>query len=137
VSALVLEKVNPSVIAFGAVICLLLSWVVSTNALLESDSNESILTIFLLIFMTAGINDHFTLLGGLTRLFGSASGPRSFILRMTSGVAAVSAVMNNTPIVALMIPYVYRWAKKKGLHPTRFLIQLAYSAICCGMCTVS
>lgn len=136
VVALFWEKVKPSVIFFGAVICFLLSGVVPTSALLDSVSNESILSIFLLIFITAGINDHFNLLGGLDRLFGSAPCPRSFILRMTSGVAAVSAVMNNTPIVALMIPYVYRWAKKRGLHPSRFLIPLSYAAIIGGMITV-
>ncbi|QEC52165.1 SLC13 family permease [Anseongella ginsenosidimutans] len=136
VLALFWERIKPSVIFFGAVICFLLAGVVPTEALLESFSNESILSIFLLIFITAAVNDHFNLLGGLDRLFGNARSPRAFTLRMTSGVALISSVMNNTPIVALMIPYVYRWAKKRGLHPSRFLIPLSYAAIVGGMITV-
>src|SRR3546814_4385792 len=87
VVALFWERIKPSVIFFGAVICFLLAGIVPAEALLESFSNESILSIFLLIFITAGVNGHFNLLGGLDNLFGKARNGRTFTLGMTIGVA--------------------------------------------------
>src|SRR3546814_9675175 len=80
VVALFWERIKPSVIFFGAVICFLLAGIVPAEALLESFSNESILSIFLLIFITAGVNGHFNLLGGLDKLFGKARNGRTFTL---------------------------------------------------------
>ncbi len=44
--------------------------------------------------------------------------------------------MNNTPIVATMIPYVYKWSKKRNIAPSKLLIPLSYSAILGGMITL-
>ncbi len=55
---------------------------------------------------------------------------------MTTVVSGFSSVMNNTPIVALFIPYVYQWGKKNRVAPSKLLIPLSYAAIFGGMITV-
>jgi di/tricarboxylate transporter len=44
--------------------------------------------------------------------------------------------MNNTPIVAILIPSIKRWASKNNLSVSKFLIPLSYAAIFGGMCTL-
>ncbi|OWU85626.1 potassium transporter TrkA [Oceanicola sp. 22II-s10i] len=48
----------------------------------------------------------------------------------------VSAFMNNTPVVLVLIPVVIRLATSLGLAPTRLLIPLSYAAILGGTCTL-
>ena len=58
------------------------------------------------------------------------------MLRMTGIVALFSSVLNNTPVVAIMIPYITDWCKKKGINPSKLLIPLSYAAIMGGMITL-
>src|SRR5690606_20949171 len=97
------EKIRPSFLFFAAVLVFLLTGIVQTSDLLAAMANESILCIFLLIFITAGLREHFNLAKVLDRVFGKTNNPRSFLVRMSTGVAAMSAVLNNTPIVALLM----------------------------------
>lgn len=133
---LLIEKVKPAYTFFSAVLIFLLMGIIQVGDLLEALANESVISIFLLIFITAGIKDHFNLIGWMDRLFGSARSGRGFMLRMTSGVAAFSAFLNNTPIVALFMPYVYQWSRRHKISPSKLLIPLSYAAIVGGMITV-
>lgn len=136
VMLLIWEKVRPSFLFFGAVLIFLLTDIVGTEDFFAAMSNEAILCIFLLIFITAGLREHFNLPKFLDKVFGKTTNPRSFILRMTSGVAGMSAVLNNTPIVALLMPYVYQWSGKHNVAASKLLIPLSYAAIVGGMITV-
>ncbi len=51
-------------------------------------------------------------------------------------VAVASAVMNNTPLVMLMIPVATSMAREMGESPSRILIPLSYAAILGGTCTL-
>src|SRR5690625_4902872 len=133
---LLIEKIKPAYIFFGAVLIFLLSGIISTDDFLDALSNESILSIFLLIFITYGIRTNFNILGWMDKLFGGAKTGRGFILRMSSSVSFFSSFLNNTPIVALFLPYVYQWSKKRKISPSKLLIPLSYAAMAGGMITV-
>jgi di/tricarboxylate transporter len=51
-------------------------------------------------------------------------------------VAFASAIMNNTPVVVVMIPVFIQIAKKLGLAPSKLLIPLSYAAILGGTMTL-
>jgi di/tricarboxylate transporter len=51
-------------------------------------------------------------------------------------IAVASAFMNNTPIVAVMIPVVMQIAVKLGTAPSKLLIPLSYMTIMGGMITL-
>lgn len=120
----------------GGAMLMVLIEAVSIDDLLQSFSNRSVITIFLLIFITSIVHKHFNLVALLDKTFKTAKSPKAFVFQMTAGVSALSSVMNNTPIVALFIPYVYQWAKKNNVAPSRLLIPLSYAAIFGGMITV-
>lgn len=135
VLALYREWFNPALTFFIATVALLLGQVITPAELLQGLSNPQIIIIFLLMLVTAGIR---TVFGSdaLSRLFNPGLSPRAFLLRMMVTVSSMSSVLNNTPIVAFMIPYVKDWARRTGNPASKFLIPLSFATILGGMITV-
>ncbi|MGB0177062.1 MAG: SLC13 family permease [Owenweeksia sp.] len=136
VITLVIDRFKTSMVFMAGVLLLLIGGVIEVEDFLAGLSNLSILTIFLLIIVTASINQHFNLAAFFDRILGKKNSDRTFLLKMTGSVAAVSAFMNNTPVVAMMMPYVYNWGKKNNINPSKLLIPLSYAAILGGMITL-
>jgi di/tricarboxylate transporter len=55
---------------------------------------------------------------------------------MLSPVIALSAFLNNTPVVAMFIPVVTEWCRRLRISPSRMLIPLSYASIFGGICTL-
>jgi len=51
-------------------------------------------------------------------------------------IAFVSAFLNNTPVVAVMIPIVQKWGKNIRVSQQQLLIPLSYASILGGTCTL-
>lgn len=129
------ELFNPALTFFIATVTLLLIGAITPSELLKGLSNQQIIVIFLLTIITAGIR---VLYGSdlFTRFFNTQLSPRAFLLRMMVMSSSVSAFLNNTPIVAFMIPYVKDWADRTGNSASKFLIPLSFATILGGMITV-
>lgn len=129
------EWFNPALTFFIATVALLLGRVITPAQILQGLANQQIILIFLLVLVTAGIR---TVVGSeaFTRLFNPSLSPKAFLLRMMLTVSSLSSLLNNTPIVAFMIPYVKDWAQKTGHPASKFLIPLSFATILGGMITV-
>jgi Citrate transporter len=57
-------------------------------------------------------------------------------LRLVIPVTLVSAFLNNTPIVSVMIPIVLRWGRTIRVSASQLMIPLSYAAILGGTCTL-
>ena len=101
----------------------------------EGLSNQQIIIIFLLVLVTAGLRMIYGV-AFFTKLFSKELSPKKFLLRMMVMVSSVSGFLNNTPIVAFMIPYVKDWADKTGNSSSKFLIPLSFATMLGGMITV-
>ena len=135
VFALYRELFNPALTFFICTIALLLGGVITPAEILKGLSNQQIIIIFLLVLVTAGIRSIYgTEL--FSKLFRPGLKPRVFLFRLMMTVSSTSAFLNNTPIVAFMIPYVKDWAQKNGHPASKFLIPLSYATILGGMITV-
>jgi di/tricarboxylate transporter len=135
VFALYKEIFNPAFTFFICTVALLLVGIITPAELLKGLSNQQIIIIFLLVLVTAGIR----LIYGpeiFGNLFSPRLKPKAFLLRMMITVSAISAFLNNTPIVAFMIPYVKDWAQRTGNPASKFLIPLSFATILGGMITV-
>ncbi|HEY0740143.1 MAG TPA: SLC13 family permease [Chryseosolibacter sp.] len=135
VLALYREWFNPSLTFFIATVALLLGGILTPAELLKGLSNQQIVLIFLLVVVTAGIRAIYgtELFAGL---FNPRLRPKQFLFRMMAFVSSVSPFLNNTPIVAFMIPYVKDWAQRTGNPASKFLIPLSFATILGGMITV-
>jgi len=56
--------------------------------------------------------------------------------RMMLPVVALSAFLNNTPIVAMLMPVVADWCRRTGISPSKLFIPLSYAAIMGGSCSL-
>lgn len=135
VYALYKEIFNPAFTFFISTVALLLVGVITPVELLKGLSNQQIIIIFLLVLVTAGIRMIF---GSelFVKLFNPQLKPKAFLLRMMVTVSTISAFLNNTPIVAFMIPYVKDWADRTGHPASKFMIPLSFATILGGMITV-
>ena len=70
------------------------------------------------------------------RVLGRPKTLRSGMFRLTAPVAGMSAFLNNTPVVALMIPAVSDWCKRTRQSPSKLMIPLSYAAILGGTCSL-
>ena len=61
---------------------------------------------------------------------------RGFIFIMVIGVAAVSAFVNNTPVVIVLMPVILSLSREMGVASSKLLIPLSYASIFGGTCTL-
>ncbi|MES2693329.1 MAG: SLC13 family permease [Verrucomicrobiota bacterium] len=57
-----------------------------------------------------------------------------FLLMIICGF--ISAWINNTPMVVVLVPVILNLAKRMGMPGSKFLIPLSYAAVLGGMCTL-
>lgn len=136
IAGLIWERFRPSYVFLAAVALLWLGGLVESRTFVESLANTSILSIFLLIIITSGINEHFNLGMYLDRMFGKTKNPKLFLVQFGAFVSSFSAVINNTPLVAMLMPYLHDWGKRNKISPSKFFMPLSFFAISGGMITV-
>jgi di/tricarboxylate transporter len=126
---------RPSILFLIAVFIFIVSDIITIENFLLGLSNKNILVIFLLMSFTFGLR---SVLGNgfFENLFQKSLSPFLFRIKMMALVASFSSILNNTPVVAFMIPYVKSWADEQGYPASKFLIPLSYAAILGGMITI-
>jgi di/tricarboxylate transporter len=135
-AALAFTRVPPDALFVGALGLLLLADVVTPAEALAGFSNEGVLTVAVLYMVVSGLRET----GGVQRIARVLLGrPRHLMgaqVRLTTPVAFFSAFLNNTPIVAMLIPAVRDWAATHDLPVTKLMIPLSYAAMLGGMITL-
>lgn len=127
--------IRPSLAFLAAVFTLIIAGIIKTEHFLNGLANKQIIIIFLLIVLTSGIQNN---LGKdfFYKLFSQKLSANQFRIRMMVLVSGLSSVLNNTPVVAFMIPFVKDWADSNGYATSKFLIPLSFATILGGMITV-
>lgn len=134
--ALSLELLAPDIILFVSLATLFLSGILTPQEAFLGFSNEGMLTVAVLFVVAYAAQSSGVLEIFAGRVMGRGVGLRRSIVRMALPVTAMSAFVNNTPIVAMFTPAVRDWAKARGLSPSKFLIPLSYASIFGGVCTL-
>jgi di/tricarboxylate transporter len=136
IALLAWNRYSPDLILMAGLTLLLLAGVLTPQAALAGLANEGMVTVGVLYLVVSGLRET----GGIAWISQTILGrPRSLAgaqLRMMLPVAALSAFLNNTPVVALFIPAVQDWAKRHRLSISRLMIPLSYASIIGGTCTL-
>ncbi|MGH7845750.1 MAG: SLC13 family permease [Candidatus Binatia bacterium] len=110
--------------------------VIDMKDALSGFSNEGVITVGVLYVVVAGLQES----GGLgifaPYLLGRPKTLWGAQLRMMAATGSASAFLNNTAVVAMVLPAVSDWAKKLRLSPAKLMIPLSYAAIFGGICTL-
>ncbi|MBN1393853.1 MAG: SLC13 family permease [Pirellulales bacterium] len=136
VALLAATRLAPDMVLGGGLMVLLLGGVVGAEDALAGFANEGMITIGLLFVVAAGVVET----GGVSlladRLFGRTTSTVRATGRLMWPTALLSAFVNNTPVVAMLIPAVNEWAKKHRIPASKLMIPLSYAAILGGICTL-
>ena len=111
--------------------------ILTPKEILIGFGNEQIWLIIVLLI----IGDIIRQKGILNRFFnfvltGKNNNIKWFRLRMMLAVAPLSAFLNNTPLVAILLPYVSNWSQRNNESASKLLIPLSYAAIMGGTITL-
>jgi len=133
VVALTLKKrIGPDLVMSGGLVVLMLTGVVEWKIATAGFASQPVLMIAALFVVAAALQDT----GGIEligrKILGRPSGLVTAQLRMMIPVAAMSAFMNTTPIVAMYLPMVSDWAKRLRIQPSKLFMPLSFSGILGG-----
>ncbi len=113
----------------GGLVILLIVGIVAPKEALAGMAEPAMITVASLFIVAAGIRETGALHLVTDRVFGRPSSVIRAQLRMMLPVATLSAFMNNTPLVAMLLPVVNDWAKKMRLSPSKLLMPLSFATI--------
>jgi di/tricarboxylate transporter len=134
--ALYSGKLRAEAAFFISITLLTVSGILSPAEALSGFANEQLAVIMLLLVISDVIRKTDVINLVFNRLFKGTKSVGGFIARMIAFVAPTSAFFNNTPLVAMMMPYVYSWSKRNNTSPSKLLIPLSYAAILGGCMTL-
>lgn len=125
------------VVAIAGVAVMLILGILPVNLAVEALSNSAPWTIALMFMIMGGL----VRTGAVEAMVSVVSRhvddhPKLTVLGLFSFVALISPFMNNTPLVAVMIPVVIQLAVRMGSSPSKFLIPLSYLTVLGGMITL-
>ena len=135
--ALLREWAAADVTMLLALFALSMLGVVDVSEALSGFANPGVLTVAFLFVVAAGVESAGLLDRASQRLFGAVrAGPRATLARVLFPVAGLSALVNNTPLVAVLVPSAMRWSRVFGARVSRILMPLSFATILGGMCTL-
>jgi len=133
---LVATQAATDMVFLGGLAVLLLAGVVTPGQAFGGLANEGVITLAVLYVVVVGLQET-----GAVRWIGRSvlGKPRSLAqaqARVMTPVVGLSMFLNNTPVVAMLIPAVREWARHFDLAPSKLMIPLSYAAILGGTCTL-
>ncbi|VAW21950.1 Transporter, sodium/sulfate symporter family [hydrothermal vent metagenome] len=135
--ALAKEVMRPGLVLFSAVTILMAFGIIDANESVAGFSNKGMITIALLFLVSEGVRQTGALNRVAQAFLPKKRGRMTFLLpRIMIPVSALSAFLNNTPVVIIFAPMIKKWAEKLNLSSQKFLIPLSYATIFGGICTL-
>ena len=136
IAILVRDVAAPSVAVIGAVAMLLVAGVVTPAQAFSGLSNSAPITVAALYVLARAVEKTGALQPIVAATLGAGGSQRAVLARLLVPTAAASSVLNNTPIMAMLVPQVVNWAQRNGQSPSRFLMPLSFAAILGGVVTL-
>lgn len=130
------DLIRPVIAFFIIALVLLITDTINTKDFMAGFANEQILVVLILIMLSDVIQRTAVMDLAFKNIFKPSMSYRGFLTLLGFVVAPISAFVNNTPLVAILMPYVYDWSKKKGISPSKVLIPLSYITILGGTITL-
>jgi di/tricarboxylate transporter len=134
--ALIFTRRPPDIILCTGVIILLLAGILSPKEALAGMANEGMVTVGVLFIVAQALSETGVVNWISLNVLGRPKSVRLAQFRLMAPVAMFSSILNNTPVVAMMIPAVRDWAKRNNLPVSQLMIPLSYAAIVGGTCTL-
>ena len=133
---LVLTRLGPHLVMMGVLTILSAAGILNAGEALSGFSNSGLITVAAMFIVAAGIHGS----GGVdllvNKLLGQPGSVRSALSRIFAPVVLLSGFLNNTPVVATLIPAIHAWSRKIKIPPSKLMIPLSYASILGGTLTL-
>ena len=130
------KRAAPGLIMIAATLVLLVTRVITSQEALAGLSNPSMATIAALYVIARAMQRTDALGSLVAKLLGAGLGLRNELFRLLGASIAVSAFVNNTPIVAMLAPAITTWADERKKAPSRYLLPMTYAVSIGGTLTL-
>jgi di/tricarboxylate transporter len=126
----------PDMIMLGGVVALMIAGVLAPAEALRGMANEGMIAVAALFVVAAAVERTGALAVIVERVLGRPRSLAAAQARTMVGPGILSAFMNNTPVVALLVPAIREWAKKNRLSVSKLLMPMNTAVVLGGLCTL-
>lgn len=133
---LALTHFGPHLVMMTVLTVLSVLGILDSGEALSGFANSGLITVAAMFVVAAGLHGS----GGIdllvSKVLGKPKSVRGALSRIFLPVTLLSGFLNNTPVVATMIPAIHAWSRKIQIAPSKLLIPLSYAAILGGSLTL-
>jgi len=130
------RRLSAAIVFISAAAFLTIVGVLEPAEALSGFGNEAIAVLMMLILVSQIIRKTGLLEWLFDRWLRPSPRYRRFLAQLMPFVAGTSAFMNNTPIVAMIVPFTGEWGRRHKIAVSRLLIPVSWAAILGGMTTL-
>jgi hypothetical protein len=136
-AALIRGRIGADLAMAGGIGLLVLTGILRPEEAFAGLASSSILTIALLLIVSQGAIETGLIQWIGPAIFGRTTNVFVAQLRLMLPVAAISAFINNTPLVAMCIPVVQEFSRRSRIAPGKLFIPLTFAATLGDACFFS
>jgi di/tricarboxylate transporter len=131
------EKYSPDLVALGLLVALVATGLLPQKDALGVFAHPAPFTVAAMFVLSAAL----VKCGAVDRISTAVEHvgrlPYAIVIVvLVLSVAALSAFINNTPVVVVFLPVVLNLARRMKITPSKLLIPLSYAAVLGGVCTL-
>lgn len=131
------EKIPIDITAMISMSMLMISGLVSIEEGIAGFSNDATITILFLFLLTSAIENTgaINFMGRyMLKVAGRKPNIALLVVMLISG--ASSAFLNNTAVIIILMPIIFKISRFNNISPTKLLMPMSFAAIVGGTCTV-
>ncbi|MHA7814449.1 MAG: SLC13 family permease [Phycisphaerales bacterium] len=136
IGTMALGRFSADIIMMGVLLVLLIAGVVSPDEAIMGFANQGLVTVAMLYIVASAMKETGAMARVTSVLLGRPKDERSAQIKLTLPVAAMSAFINNTPIVAMFLPTLAVVARRCRIAPSKLYMPLSFASILGGVCTL-
>ncbi len=133
---LIKTKLPAAAVFMGALAAAITLNLAPTDELLKGFSNQGMLTVAVLYIVAAGMYATGAITILMNKLIGLPRGIFTAQIKILPPIAVGSAFLNNTPLVAMMIPVIRDLTQSARLPAKHLYMPLSFASILGGVCTI-
>ena len=133
---LVRNMFEPVVIFIAGSVVFISTGIISIDEALSGFSNKGVITVAVLFIIAGSIQKTSYIYSFANQFLGKRGEGKRTHLRIMFPVTVLSAFINNTPVVAIFIPMIRKWAINNNISPSKLLIPISYASIFGGLLTL-
>lgn len=129
-------QISADLVLVAALLMTCLCGLLTPEQALTGFANPGVLTVAALFVVVAGLRETGSIAWVSQGILGLPNSLVGAQLRLIASTAPLSAIVNNTPVVAMFIPVAQDWSARLGLSISKLLMPMNHVVILAGMCTL-